>query len=160
MPPSIVALPPRSGSMRFPDEDVTAILELFKQCSPGQAVRLTDEPDESDNTARRRAELLKEQVTALQEAAKKSGHGPVIPEGLKIRGHVLTEGEPTVTEHESKKTPGKKYKVTAYPKNWAAVSLVPEGEPDEAPPASPENPPADPPAEPPAPATAAASRRR
>lgn len=122
MPPTIVALPPRAGSMRFTDEDVTAVIDLLRQCETGQAVRLTDSPDDSDNTARRRAELLKEQIGERNSEPIKAGY--------KIRGHVLTAGEPTVKEHTSKKT-GKTYKVTEYPENWGAVSLVPETDPDE-----------------------------
>lgn len=132
VPPSIVALPPRSGSMAFSDEDVTAVIELLRQCEPGQAVRLTDEADESDNTARRRAELLKEQMGAKLGDEK-------IKEGFKVRGHVLTAGEPTTKTNTSKKS-GKEYKVTTYPENWAAVSLVPEGTPDEPAPETPETP--------------------
>lgn len=124
MPPTIVPLPARSGSMQFTDEDVTAVIDLLRQCEVGQAVRLTDDADESDNTARRRAELLKEQI------AKKIGDTP-IKSGYKIRGHVLTAGDPSTVEKESKKTPGKKYKVTTYPQNWGALSLVPENTPDE-----------------------------
>lgn len=135
MPPSIVPLPARSGSMKFSDEDVTAVRELLQQCESGQAVRLTEDPDKSDNTARRRAEIMKEQL----------GSEP-IKAGMKVRGHVLTAGEPTVTEHKSEKS-GKTYKVTQYPENWAAVSLVPESTPDEptpdAPPADTDTPPAD-----------------
>lgn len=131
MPPTIVALPPRAGSMRFTDEDVNAVIELLRQCETGQAVRLTDEADESDNTARRRAELLKEQIT------EKLG-GEQIKDGYKLRGHVLTAGEGTVKEHTSSKT-GKTYKVTTYPENWAAVSLVPESEPEPETPETPES---------------------
>lgn len=141
MPPTIVALPPRSGSMKFSDEDVTAVIELLQQCDPGQAVRLTDEPDESDNTARRRSELMKEQV----ETTRKD-EGP-LKDGYKIRGHVLTDGDPTTKEHTSKKT-GKTYKVTSYPKNWAAVSLVPESDPDPVTLEALETPPAETPAKP------------
>lgn len=178
MPPSIVTLPPRSGSMQFPDEDVSAVIDLLRQCEPGQAVRLTDDPDETDNTARRRSELLKEQAEKMLAARAKTlaeppaeGADPpaaepnpadvagVVKAGFKIRGHVLTEGDATVTEHTSKKS-GKTYKVTSYPKNWAAVSLVPENEPDPETPATPETPPAEtPPAETPA-ETPAPSRKR
>lgn len=122
MPPQIVSLPPRAGSMKFPEEDVDAVLSLLGQCSAGQAVRLTDEPDESDNTARRRAELMKEQIEAR-------GDG-VIAAGWKLRGHVLTEGDPKVEEKTSAKS-GKTYKVTTFPRNFAAISLVAESAPDE-----------------------------
>lgn len=150
MPPSIVALPPRSGSMQFTDEDVAAVIDLLKQCEPGQAVRLTDDADASDNTARRRAEILKEQMSKV--------HADPIKEGYKVRGHVLTAGEGVVTEHTSKKNPDKTYKVTAYPENWAAVSLVPDNAEDE-PAAEPEPGQAQTGGEPPA-ETPAASRRR
>jgi len=147
MPPSIVALPPRSGSMQFSDEDVAAVIELLKQCDPGQAVRLTDEPDASDNTARRRAEVLKEQMGKVSADPIKAGY--------KVRGHVLTAGEPTVTEHTSKKHPDKTYKVTSYPENWAAVSLVPDNAEDESTPDPTPDPTSEPPAEDPS-----SSRRR
>lgn len=143
MPPTVVALPPRSGSMKFSDEDVTAVIELLAGLQPGQAVRLTDDADESDNTARRRAELMKEQIEALR------GDENPIKAGHKIRGHVLTAGEGVVKEHTSTKS-GKTYKVTQYPENWAAVSLVPESTPDE--------PPAEPPADPPTPSARARNR--
>lgn len=138
--------------MRFSDEDVDAVITLLRQIGPGQAVRLTDEPDESDNTARRRSELMKEQAEAMlkvRAAAIAGGEAEgdpnsdnpgdvagVVKVGFKIRGHVLTAGEATVTEHTSKKS-GKTYKVTSYPENWAAVSLVSEDEPD---PETPETP--------------------
>lgn len=139
MPPAIVPLPPRAGSMRFTDEDVAAVIELLKACEPGQAVRLTDAADDSDNTARRRAELMKEQIEkAIGDEPIRAGH--------KIRGHVLTAGEGKVKTHKSKKT-NKEYKITQYPENWGAVSLVPENTPEESengsgdtPPAPPENP--------------------
>lgn len=150
MPPSIVALPPRSGSMQFSDEDVTAVIGLLEQAKPGEAVRLTDDPDASDNTARRRAEVLKEQIG--------KAHPEPIKPGYKIRGHVLTAGEGVVTEHTSKKNPDKPYKVTSYPENWGAVSLVPESTEDEPAPPTPPEPAA--PATPETPAAPAASGRR
>jgi hypothetical protein len=153
MPPSIVALPPRAGSMKFPEEDVTAVIELLSQCEAGQAVKLTDAADAKENTSRRRAEIMKEQI--------ESRPGDPIRPGYKLRGHVLTAGEPEV-----KKISGKNYKI--FPENWAAVSLVPDTDADEVqppaePPTEPEQPPTEPPTEPEQPPTEApteASRGR
>jgi hypothetical protein len=120
MSPSIVELPARAGSLRFSDEDVIATMDLLTQAKSGQAVQLTDAPDEKDNTARRRAEVMKEQIE------EKIGDTPIKP-GYKLRGHVVTAGEPKIEG---------KYK--RFPQNWGALSLVrddsaPESEPDAAP---------------------------
>lgn len=151
VPPSIVALPPRAGSMKFSEDDVSAVIGLLADCTPGQAVRLTEKPDDKENTSRRRAEIMKEQIET-----RDSGAG--IPDGYKLRGHVLTAGEPTV-----KKISGKNYKF--YPENWAAVSLVVDTEPDDTPDVeSPENPgdtpPEENPGDTPPPATAGGRGRR
>lgn len=116
MSPSIVELPARAGSLKFATDDVVATIELLTQCTPGQAVKLTDEPDAKENTSRRRAEIMKEQVEEMLE-------GDPIKPGYKIRGHVLTAGEPDI-----KKTGGKNYKF--FPENWGAVSLVPDNDPE------------------------------
>lgn len=147
MPPSIVALPPRAGSMKFSDEDVAAVIGLLAEAKQGQAVRLTDDADEKENTSRRRAEIMKEQIESRGDA---SG----IPAGFKLRGHVLTAGEPT-----TKKISGKNYKF--YPENWAAVSLVPDNEPEPEAPATPpdETPDETPPAAPPADESSKGRRR-
>lgn len=125
--PSIVPLPAHAGSAKFSPDDVAATVALLADVKSGQAIRLTDEPDVKENTARRRAEVMKEQIIAS---------GATLPAGTKLRGHVLTEGdaiEATVN--------GKKYK--RYPRNFAALSVVPDAStdtPEETPP------PADPPA--------------
>lgn len=115
VPPSIVSLPARQGSMKFSTEDVTATIELLSQADVGQAVRLTDAPDDKEATSRRRAEIMKDQIET-------SGS---VWEGYKLRGHVMTAGEPTI-----KKVSGKNYKF--YPENWAAISLVVDDTPPEA----------------------------
>src|SRR6266498_2634265 len=83
MSPSLVPLPTRAGTLRFSEEDVMAVIELLTQCAPGQAVRLTEEPDPKDSTARRRVEIMKDQVQSRDGA---------IPDGFKLRGHVLMDG--------------------------------------------------------------------
>ena len=111
MPPTIVPLPTRSGSLRFPEKEVTTTIELLGQCESGQTVRLTEQPDSTVNTARRRVEVMKDQVQSRDGA---------VPDGFKLRGHVLTDGTPV-----ERKTGGKMYR--DYPQNWSALSLVPAG---------------------------------
>lgn len=130
MSPSIVELPERAGSLKFPADEVTATIELLEQCTPGQAVRLTDAADPKENTARRRAEIMKEQIGEVRADAIKPGY--------KLRGHVLTAGDPEV-----RKVSGKNYKF--FPENWGALSLVPDNDAD-----TPDTTPPD--ADPPAPA--------
>lgn len=115
MSPSIVELPERAGSLKFPADEVTATIELLEQCTPGQAVKLTDVADPKENTARRRAEIMKEQIGEVRADAIKPGY--------KLRGHVLTAGEPEV-----RKVSGKNYKF--FPENWGALSLVPDNDAD------------------------------
>jgi hypothetical protein len=117
--------------MKFDEETVTAVIDLLKQCDPGQAVKLTDDPDEKENTSRRRSEVMKEQIEARPG-------GTTLKPGYKLRGHVLTAGEPEV-----RKISGKNYKF--FPQNWAAISLVIDTDKPAAAPAAP--PAADPPAE-------------
>lgn len=120
MPPSVVSLPPRQGSMKFSEDDVSAVITLLSECERGQAVQLTDTADPKENTARRRAQIMKDQIESRDDGAH-------IPAGFKLRGHVLTAGDPTV-----QKIAGKNYKL--YPENWPAVSLVPDDDytaPDE-----------------------------
>lgn len=114
--------------MKFSEEDVTAVIGFLADLKPGQAVQLTDDADDSENTARRRAEIMKGQI--------EERHNPQtapLRAGFKLRGHVITAGEPT-----EKRAAGKNYKV--YPENWGAVSLVPDNAPAES---GGETPPAD-----------------
>lgn len=112
--PSIVALPTRSGSLRFPDSEVSEVISLFSQVESGQAIKLTEKSDDKESTARNRAQTMKEQILSRKDS---------VPAGMKIRCHVLTEGDPT-----EQKIGTKKYKV--YPVNWAAISLAPAKDSD------------------------------
>lgn len=65
MPPTAITLPPRAGAFRYSDEDVRAVLSIFTTLPAGQAVALQDAPEDSENKARRKCQIIREQIEAL-----------------------------------------------------------------------------------------------
>jgi hypothetical protein len=116
MPPSVMPLPPRAGAFRYSDEDVQAILNLFGTLPRGHVVALQDAPEDSENKARRKCQIVREQIEALParkhtlnaeddlseygDAVQTEEDGtpfvmvPVIDPEFYVRGHVMPQGTP------------------------------------------------------------------
>jgi hypothetical protein len=136
MPPSVITLPPRSGAFRYSDEDVQAILNLFGTLPRGHVVALQDSPEDSENKARRKCQIVREQIEALPpsrhtlnaeddlteygDAVQTDEDGtpyvmvPTIDPAYYVRGHVIPQGKP---DAEGK-----------YPNYMPAVSLAKRSE--------------------------------
>lgn len=146
MPPSAVVLPPRANAFRYSDEDVQSVLTLFGTIPAGQAVALQDDPEDTENKARRKCQIIREQIEALPpvdvtdpDTGEPTGEtAPVIHSDYYVRGHVLPVGEATGKKTEGNRT------ITLYGKYMPAVSLSKRAEqaPDEPDAAAPDEPPA------------------
>lgn len=115
VPPSAIQLPTRAGAFKYSDEDVKAVLNLLAD-PEATAVALQDAPEPSENKARRKCQIIREQIEALppvkviitdeSELADYPGKTPeqdedgntfvtvpVLPDGYFVRGHCIGVGD-------------------------------------------------------------------
>lgn len=107
MPPRTIALPPRANAFQYTEEDVRTVIALFGENPAGTAIALQDEPEDSENKARRRCQIMREQIAKIVPT----------PDGYTVRGHVVPIGDPTGEKKEGERT------VILYAAYMPALSL-------------------------------------